>query len=361
VVGGATGLVSKPTFHIPSLDGIRTFSFGVVFAAHAGLYFIVPGGFGVTVFFFLSGFLITTLLRQEFDKNGTVSLRNFYIRRAFRILPPFYLVLITASVLTLLGVLKGHLELPAVLSQALHYANYRIVFHGYSGFPLGTAVYWSLAVEEHFYLLFPLLFLTLQKAGISAKGQALSLLGLCALALVWRCILVYGLHSPLDRTYVASDTRFDSILFGCALALYGNPMLDAPLGSDKLWKRWLLPLGILGLVACFLIRGNAFRETLRYSLQGISLIPVFVCAMRFPTWGLMRVLNYRPIAFIGVLSYSLYLMHQVVLFGLTPMLEPRVGVIATAMVSLVISVALAWLVHRFIERPFARLRRHFSG
>jgi peptidoglycan/LPS O-acetylase OafA/YrhL len=353
--------VSKAGFHIPSLDGIRTISFAIVFAAHAGLYFVVPGGFGVTVFFFLSGFLITTLLRQEFDAAGTVSLRKFYIRRAFRILPPFYLVLLSASLLTELGVLSGELSGPAVLSQALHYANYRIVFHGYSGFALGTAVYWSLAVEEHFYLLFPLLFLTLRKAKVSPRGQALSLLALCALALAWRCVLVYRFHSILDRTYMASDTRFDSILFGCALAVYGNPMLDEPRGSDRLWKFVLLPLGLLGLLASFAIRNGGFRETFRYSLQGIALVPVFVCAMRFPTWGLMRVLNYRPIAFIGVLSYSLYLMHQVVLFAIKPTLEPRLGTLATALIGLLISLLLARLVHYSIERPFARLRRRFSS
>src|SRR3954470_20191799 len=115
------------TPHLPSLDGIRAVSFALVFAAHAGLDRVIPGGFGVTVFFFLSGFLITTLMRREFDKRGTVSLRNFYVRRALRILPPFYTVLLLASALTLAGVLPGKLEASAVLAQALHYANYRMI------------------------------------------------------------------------------------------------------------------------------------------------------------------------------------------------------------------------------------------
>lgn len=353
--------MSKAQFHIASLDGLRTFSFAIVFLAHAGLYYVIPGGFGVTVFFFLSGFLITTLLRIEFDQHQAISLKNFYIRRIFRILPPFYLVLACACLLTFAHVLTGPLDWHAVLAQACHYANYRIVYHGYRGFPLGTAVYWSLAVEEHFYLLFPLLYSSLRRARASARAQAAVLFGICALILAWRCYLVYALSSPVDRTYVASDARFDSILYGCALAVYGNPVLDGTRFSDKVWKLAWLPLGILGLGASFVIRDNGFRETLRYSLQGVCLLPVFVCAMRYADWGPMRVLNYRPIAFIGVLSYSLYLIHQVVLFALGPLTDPKIGQVGTSLLGLAVSLVLAWGVHVWIEQPFARLRKRFAS
>jgi len=349
---------AKGEFHIPSLDGLRALSFALVFAAHAGLDHVVPGGFGVTVFFFLSGFLITTLMRREFDKRGTVSLKNFYVRRALRILPPFYLVLLVASVLTLVGVLPGKLEVSAVLAQALHYANFRMIQAGADGFAAGTAVYWSLAVEEHFYLLFPLLFLFLNRLGCTRKTQALVLFGLCGAILVWRTLLVCGMGSESIRTYVGSDTRFDSILFGCALALYGNPMLDAPTTNDRLWKYLLLPLGVAGLLASFLIRGPVFRETLRYSLQGVSLLPVFVCAMRFPEWAPMRLLNLKPFAFIGMLSYSLYLIHQVALFALTTVVvEP----VPRALLALLLALGLAWLMREVVEKPCARLRKHFNA
>jgi len=79
--------------HIPSLDGLRAVSFLLVFVGHAGLDRFVPGGLGVTIFFFLSGFLITTLMRNEYERTGGVNLRHFWLRRALRILPPFYLVL----------------------------------------------------------------------------------------------------------------------------------------------------------------------------------------------------------------------------------------------------------------------------
>src|ERR1700733_3228445 len=94
----AASATKASAFHIPSLDGIRAASFLIVFAAHAGLADLVPGGFGVTVFFFLSGYLITTLLRMEWQQSGTVSLKQFSLRRVLRILPPFYFTLLLATV-----------------------------------------------------------------------------------------------------------------------------------------------------------------------------------------------------------------------------------------------------------------------
>src|SRR6185369_6348245 len=166
--------------HLPSLDGIRAASFLLVFAAHAGLERVVPGGFGVTVFFFLSGYLITTLLRMERDARGTVSLRQFYLRRALRILPPFYLVLGLAALAARASVIPGGGEARAIAAQALHVANYWIVLHGYSGEPFGTGVYWSLAVEEHFYIVFPCLFLVLSALVRDRRRQAAALWALCA-------------------------------------------------------------------------------------------------------------------------------------------------------------------------------------
>lgn len=111
-------------FQIPSLDGLRAVSFLMVFAAHAGVE-AIPGGFGVTVFFFLSGYLITTLMRLEAEKTGGVSLKNFYYRRALRILPPFYIVLFVATTLAAMGFLNVQgAEPPRLLpvaSQILHF------------------------------------------------------------------------------------------------------------------------------------------------------------------------------------------------------------------------------------------------
>lgn len=349
----------KPPSYFPSLDGLRAISFLIVFLAHSGVSLPVPGGFGVTVFFFLSGYLITTLLRIEIDTTGAVSFSKFYLRRALRILPPFYIILGLAVVLSVLGLLPGTLAAAPLAAQALHYSNYWFISHGSSGTPPGTVVYWSLAVEEHFYLLFPFLFHLLTRR-LSHARHGLVLWGICGAIGLWRCFLVFGLHVTEDRTYLASDTRFDSILFGCAMAMAMNPVLDARRGSERLWKWVLLPGGLALLLFTFLYRDPWFRETIRYSLQGIGLTPVFVAALSFPSWGPMRLLNLPLASRLGVLSYSLYLVHQVVLFAVEPYLV-NYPALATAAIALTLSILVALLLHRFVEEPCASLRRRLSG
>jgi peptidoglycan/LPS O-acetylase OafA/YrhL len=347
-------------FHIPSLDGLRAVSFSIVFFAHAGLEKWVPGGFGVTVFFFLSGYLITTLMRMEFEKTGTVSLRKFYLRRVLRILPPFYLVLSVATLLTALGFLDGTLMRPAVLAQFLHYANYWIVGHGYTGQALGTGVYWSLAVEEHFYFLFPMVYLLMRRRRASHSQQAMVLWLFCAAILAWRCWLVFKLDSPTDRTYLASDTRFDSILFGCSLAVFNNPILDGhPPGSPNLWKYVLFPIGVALLLFSFVYRADTFRESFRYTVQGLGLYPIFVTAICHPELLPMRFLNLKPVAFMGVLSYSLYLVHHVILFGVRfhlPALHP----VAQGVLAFALAFGSAWGIYVALEKPLAKLRKRLS-
>jgi peptidoglycan/LPS O-acetylase OafA/YrhL len=347
--------------HIPSLDGLRAISFLIVFAAHAGLNLWVPGGFGVTVFFFLSGFLITTLMRAEREATGTVDIRKFYLRRVLRILPPFYLILAGAALLTVMHVLPGELQAAPELAQTLHVTNYWLIAKGPQGTAAGTVPYWSLAVEEHFYLVFPLLYLALSRRW-PRNRQATALWMLCAAILAWRCLLVFGFGSIEDRTYMGSDTRVDSILFGCALALAMNPVLDRPVGSERLWKSVLLPIAGALLLFTFAFRAPWFRETARYSLQGIALTAVFVTAMRFPRWLPMRFLNARPVAFVGVLSYTLYLCHQVVLMALSyqmPELPARHGAVY-GITAFGIAFAIALLVYWLVEKPAARLRAQLA-
>ena len=347
-------------FHIPSLDGIRAVSFMVVFLAHAGWFNIIPGGFGVTVFFFLSGYLITTLLRLEQQNTGRISLRDFYLRRVLRILPPFYTVLTLCALLTAVGVLHGELRTWPMVAQFAHFANYWAIRHGTDGTPAGTAVYWSLAVEEHFYLFFPCLFILLQRwVPARWRAQGRILLGLCALVLIWRLVLVKVLHAPMDRTYLGSDTRIDSILFGCALATGANPMMDPLRGPPALWRYLLLPLGVLVLAFTFLYRDWGFRETWRYTLQGIALTPLFVMAMREPNWWPFRWLNLKVVRHVGVLSYSLYLIHHATIYFFEDHL-PGLNRVVRAAISLAVALALSQAVNKFIEKPCARLRRRLA-
>jgi peptidoglycan/LPS O-acetylase OafA/YrhL len=133
VASTASAQVSARTaseFHIPSLDGIRAIAAFIVFLSHCGLEDLVPGGFGVTIFFFLSGFLITTLLREEYHKRGNISLKKFYLRRLYRIIPPLYIVLVV-------------LLLPYSIGDSTHHPTLTFLslpFRKFSGnFPLQPA------------------------------------------------------------------------------------------------------------------------------------------------------------------------------------------------------------------------------
>jgi peptidoglycan/LPS O-acetylase OafA/YrhL len=343
---------------IPSLDGLRALSFLIVFISHAGYRSIIPGGFGVTVFFFLSGFLITTLLRLEHEQHGRINFRDFYLRRVLRIWPPFYTVLLLAVIGTATGLVGGRLLPAPLLAQALHFNNYWTIGHGTDGIPSGVDVYWSLAVEEHFYLLFPWILAGLYALIARPGRRAAVLWGLCLVILVWRWALVQNLGASENRTYMGSDTRFDSILFGCALALGFNPALDPQRGAAWLWKWVLFPAGLALLTFTFLYRGAVFRETWRYTAQGIALMPLFVVAIRHPGWGPMALLNLRPVKFVGLLSYSLYLLHHVVLGVFqNHLVAPR---LVLALAALTVSLAIAWAIHVGIEKPAGRLRRRLS-
>ncbi len=354
----SAGANAHSKFYIPSLDGLRTVAFLIVFLSHAKVVEIFPGGFGVTIFFFLSGYLITTILRREYDRYQAIDFKLFYTRRILRIWPSFYLVLFLGTGLTLLGFLHGEIRLSAFLSQCLHYYNYYNIFYP-NGTAPGSGVYWSLAVEEHFYLLFPLLYLALRKLRVTRRRQMLILWGLCLVVLLWRCLQVYAFGASTDRISYATDTRADSILFGCALAVNNNPMLDEQHYSKKTWNYFLLPIGIILLIFSFLYRSPEFQQTFRYTIQGIGLYPIFITAIRFPHWGLFPLLNLNWMRFLGVLSYSLYLVHYIVIFAVQIYL-PQLHKVPQAAIALLISLGLAYTIYQFIELPLGQLRKKFS-
>jgi peptidoglycan/LPS O-acetylase OafA/YrhL len=346
------------TLYIPSLDGIRAVSFFLVFFSHAGLGGIVPGGFGVSVFFLLSGFLITTLLRTEFARYRRISLGSFYLRRVLRILPPLYVTLALAIVLWRMG--KGHPAIPfaGTLAQSLQVANYYEIYADPAVTIPGTGVLWSLGVEEHFYLIFPLLYIWMCPR-FPAYRQALILLTLCAAALVWRCILLFHFHASFVHTYYATDARFDSILFGCVLAIVANPVLHDPLHGWFLRRmKWLLPLCVVVLLGTFLERDEGFRETLRYTLQGLALVPLFIAAIHYQKSLPVLLLNLPFVRFLGVLSYSLYLCHAIIMASIESVWKTSPAL--TSAVSLAGALCFATLVHYWIERPCTKIRRRLS-
>jgi peptidoglycan/LPS O-acetylase OafA/YrhL len=361
-MGTATTLKAT-SVRIPSLDGIRAASFLLVFAVHAGGGLVLPGDVGVNVFFFLSGFLITTLMRLEHESRGTVDISHFWLRRALRVLPPFYTVALAATLVALVLYPPGTVYAPSMIAELLFYANYYGIY-GVNQEAPGTGVVWSLAVEEHFYLLFPLLYIAMQKWRLSRRNQAYFLWGLCAAVLMWRCVLVFNMHVGLPRIYLATDTRVDSILFGCALAVWNNPTLDNGAAEDSArppnrWKYLVLPAALGALLWSFTLTGPISLATTRFSVQGVGLTFLFIGAIRFHEWLPFRLLNWRPVVFIGTLSYSLYLVHDVMLRA-TARLWPQSHAWQRAVVALAASFITSWAIYVAIEKPCARLRKKLT-
>mgnify|MGYP001017148469 FL=1 len=301
---------------IPSLDGIRAISVGLVLVAHAGFGWAVPGGLGVTIFFFLSGYLITTLLISEHRRAGSIDLKAFYIRRFLRLSPALYVTLAITHVLVGLGWLGGGVSAAGIAAQMLYFTNYFILFFDplLQQIPGGTSILWSLAVEEHFYLLFPLALVCALRARRSPMMHlSIGIAIVCLAVLIWRCVLIFVFEVDALRTYYATDTRIDAILFGCLLASISAARWALPDHLDLERRLHTLFLcGIVGILATLLVRNAAFRETLRYSLQGLFLIPIFVYLISNPQSVYGQVLNSRVMKEIGQRSYTIYLSHFVI-------------------------------------------------
>jgi peptidoglycan/LPS O-acetylase OafA/YrhL len=356
------GLAAERGFHIASLDGIRAIAALIVFAAHAGLDEIVPGGFGVTVFFFLSGYLITTLLRREYEETGGISLRHFYLRRIYRIFPPLYLVLAILILLGLTGVVRNDMDALGIAAQLAHLTNYYVASFPNVTDPMVapfTVPFWSLAVEEHFYLLFPLALLFLLKRNpLPRVAQALFLV--CCAVLLWRCFLVLIVDAGSHYIYHATDTRIDSLLFGCIMGLWLNPALD-PAPAKIRPRTWALlcALGAALLLISFLNRSDGFRDTFRYSLQGLGLFPLFYCAVRFHRSPLFAWLGIWPMRMLGLISYTFYLSHEACI-DLAKLMLGSQGVLR-ALLGFAMAVAFSAACYVVVERRFARLRRKLHG
>jgi peptidoglycan/LPS O-acetylase OafA/YrhL len=342
-------------FHIPSLDGIRAIAALLVFVSHCGLEHLVPGGFGVTIFFFLSGFLITTLLRQEYERTGTISLKKFYLRRIYRIFPPLYIVLLLLMLPYSVGGSSHHATDLALWAQFLQLTNYYTIFWGSATMIPDSGPMWSLSVEEHFYLLFPLVLLLLLRR-YAYRRIGVILIAACVAILLWRAIFLQTLNVGYDYTYFATDTRIDSLLYGCIMGIWLNPVLD-PHFKDVSSIRWTGVLVIAaGLLAFTLLyRAQTFRETFRYSLQGVALFPIFFCAVRKSAWPIFHWLELAPVRFLGIISYTFYLCHVKALVVVHRYLDatmPLQGVLG-----FILAVAFSSAMYFLVERHLGALRR----
>lgn len=345
---------------IPSLDGLRALAVLVVFVGHGrtdqGQW---PGYAGVTVFFFLSGFLITTLLRRELESTGTVSLSRFYLRRTFRILPAAYFAIALSLALAAMGAVPSSVSGWGVLAEVLNYTNYYIVANGYQSLPPETSQMWSLAVEEQYYLVVPVALLLAYRLGAPRRWVGWSLVALALLTAVWRIVLGMS-GAGFDRLYFSTDTRIDSILWGAAFALLLNPVMGDVSRIGRRAQRWISRhlAGIaIGAMATFVVTAAipmlSFRLSIATTLQCISLVPIFWFLVTRSSSAIGRFLNSRPLVRLGVLSFSFYLLHKMVLAVVTPLFDAP---LVTDALSLAGSIAAAQLVFWAVERPFTRVR-----
>lgn len=334
--------------HLPQLDGVRAIAVMLVIVAHCRLESIVPGGFGVTIFFFLSGYLITSLLRSEGAQTGRTDIKAFYLRRTLRIWPPLYITMIFSAAVILLFLPEVPIDPWGVVAQALFAINYAFLWGVHEGIP--SMPLWSLAVEEHYYLIFPFLY------GLLLIRMAPTRAALwCAIA----CVAVLGIRIVAVMTvdwlpgiYYLSHTRIDSILFGSCLALWNNPALD-----EKAWRPrlWHVGVALFALLVCLAIRDEIFRQTIRYTIQGAALFVLFAWILHNRGWP-ARVLGSYPFRLIGLYSYTMYLCHRLFIF-LAEAYLPWLPIWALIVFTTVTSMLYAALMHRFVERRMAMWRR----
>jgi peptidoglycan/LPS O-acetylase OafA/YrhL len=358
--------MTKPSAYIPGLDGIRAIAFLMVFWAHAlpPVSYYIPATLGVTVFFFLSGYLITTLLRREFESTGTIALKSFYLRRALRIIVPLYVVYALAAGFAHFVQHESMGNWAGLFATLFYYYNYTTVFFLHAWVPLGLNVIWSLSVEEHFYILFPLAYLALSRSRLAKPTQIRLLVGICLLALLWRVVLVMVIGDHTLWTYFATDARLDSILWGCILALNNNPVFASGPRADTS----ILPqrnqlfafLGGIALLAASLIpRSFLYKESLRYTVQALALYLIFSYVIGNSRHPLVAWLEWKPLRYLGWISYVLYLSHDVILDSLTRIWPDRY--LLTGPLAFVIAIAFATLMRSTLELPLQRLRTRLQG
>ena len=345
--------------HIAGLDGIRAIAFLLVFWAHAtpAISFYIPATLGVTIFFFLSGYLITTLLRREWQSTGTVSLRSFYIRRTLRIFAPLYVVFALAAAFAHIVMHWPMGNRIGILSLLLYFYNYALILHWDPWLPLGMNVVWSLAVEEHFYLLFPLAYLAMLRRGLSRLTQSRILIGFCGVELVWRFVLIAVIHEHREWTYYATDARLDSILWGCLLAMVNNPVFgDRPLLARR--RQFAgFAVAMLLLLGTLVPRSYLYRESLRYTLQALALYVIFSFVVANARHWSVAWLEWLPLRYIGWISYVLYLSHDFILNVVSTRYPGHPRLLGP--LAFVIAVAFATAMRYSLELPLQRLRARF--
>jgi peptidoglycan/LPS O-acetylase OafA/YrhL len=342
--------------HMPILDGIRAIAVFLVIFYHA-IFKWVPGGLGVLMFFVISGFLITWLLLKEHRRSGDIRLGRFYARRSLRIFPAFYAY--SALVLALLLSFHKHIEWPQTIAALLYVNNYYQAIHGDPG--TGFSHTWSLGIEEQFYLLWPGLVVLL-----GAKKRPLMITATCIIVAVWvhRAILQIVFHVHQGYFYEALDTRLDHLMIGCLLAVALFTAVEHPLWSvlcDGMWK--------VGVTVALLVLSSVleYQYSAPYRDSAGFIVNPLLTAVLIPQLIANRGqlltgwLDWKPVRYLGRISYSLYLYQQLVLDPIERALQHYPQVVQAG-VSLTVLLAMASGSYYLIEKPFLKIKdRQFAS
>jgi peptidoglycan/LPS O-acetylase OafA/YrhL len=382
----------------PALDGVRALAMALVVLVHYpwGVASIRPkpfgGGFlGVDAFFVLSGFLITTLLLQEHARFGAVSLRRFYARRALRLLPALAVLLVIACVLhvTLAAKDPNRPETNGLLGAAFYVANWVGIYQ-----PRAVGVIfdtWSLAIEEQFYVVWPLILVLLLTRRVRARTLALLTAGGIAASAAWRAWYwndhLHHLHQTTytgtnkllalvaaeannhrllgvwQRIYFGSDTRADSLLAGCLTAIllfFLLPRLGDRARSRLGWLAWgaLLAAGVIIWRAVYIFSG--WLPDWGFLAFAVAIGVLIAGLVASPGNPVSRVLALAPLAWLGRRSYAIYLFHPLVFAYLDRQhvhLSPPLSFVFQVGVILVVGE----LSYRLVEAPMLRRKTRFEA
>lgn len=344
------------------IDAIRAFAVMLVVVAHAGLGHIVPGGSGVTIFFVISGFIITHLVLKEQKQTANFDVKSFYLRRFLKIAPPF---LVIVAIPTVIYAQRHPIDWADFLSQVFFVFNWVYMTGEHMVLP-GSGVVWSLAIEEQFYIVFALLWVIAVK---SQRGVALltaTAMAVVVISLLLRLHISYSDFSH-RRTYYGTDTRVDGIAYGVLAAIIYQFLSENRANSvarRMLANDWVFLVAAVLYLFSLVYRNDIFRETFRYSIQAISALLLVLYGLlqtesRFRQW-LGTVSNLRLVQIIGLSSYSIYLAHLSLnhLFGglLKSWPEPL-----AILFRITTGVAAGVLVWALIERPVERFKKRLAN
>lgn len=318
---------------------MRAVAISLVVATHL-FWSRIPGAYGVTLFFLISGFLITRLMLLEM-RSGRVDVAGFYWRRILRLYPA---ILVFCSFAIIFDAMHGAVDWRAVASVLFYFANYEHGIRSLSGpgLPDHFQIFWSLAVEEHFYILFPLaasLLRTPPRIALAAGTVFVA----CVACKLWFVLRHPGLAEGL-YFYTATQFRVDAIALGVAIAaLCEMPSAHRVLG--RLSGTVSIVTGVVGLAFAWLLLVDIpLRAALMHSLAVLAMAPIFI-AILFRPHPAQALLNSRPAIWLGKRSYSLYIWHM-----------PALMVLPWGPAAFVLALAAACASYRYVERP-VRARR----